>query len=299
MNRFRVIADGLNLRSAPTTGGNVIAVLPKNQIVTKLVVASNDNWWKVATTLNGGSLEGFVAHRFLTSDTAFSVESFDLPNPADGDRGSPLTLWATFYNVHTAQGSSGGNPLLDLAGSSLGPTLSDRDWCNAAVEGTVRILDASSNVVGTYNFAGRGSTEQVNCSRFFPGLSSSIITGTNRARFKVSKGAYGEGTRGFTLVPYRTVAVDDTFIPIGSAVFIPEARGKTVLLPSGRSVTHDGYFFAADVGGAIKDNHIDVFLGVSTANPFAFIQSRRDRTFSAFLIRNSQTVGTLEALHRV
>ena len=93
--------------------------------------------------------------------------------------------------------------------------------------------------------------------------------------------------------------MDRTFIPIGSVVYIPEARGKTFVLPSGKSVAHDGYFFAADVGGAIKDNHIDVFLGISTTSPFPFIKSRKDRTFSAFLISNNQIVKALESLHKV
>jgi len=299
--QFEVTAvDGLNLRSEPLVKqNNIIRNLPKGHQVTKLKESFDQRWWEVKTIFGDEDLEGFVAKRFLTPVTASTDESFDFVEPTDSDRGSSLTLWATFYNVHTAQSSSGGNPLLDLADSSLGPTLSDRDWCNAAVEGTVRILDVSNNVVGTYNFAGRDSTEQVNCARFFPSLSLSVIKGTNRARFKVSKGAYGEGTRGFTLVPYRTIAVDNTFIPIGSVVFIPEAREKTVVLPSDKSVTHDGYFFAADVGGAIKDNHIDVFLGISTANPFLFIQSRKDSTFSAFLISNNQTIKTLETMHKV
>ena len=299
--QFEVTAvDGLNLRSEPLIDrNNIIKTLPKGHQVTKLNVSVDQRWWEVKTIFEGKDLNGFLAQRFLIPVTASTSENFDFAEPTDSDRGSSLALWSTFFNVHTAQSSSGGNSLLDIAGSSLGPVLSDRDWCNAAMEGTVRVLDASKNAMGTYNFAGTGSAEQVNCSRFFSSLSPSVIKGTNRARFKVSKGPYGEGTKGFILVPYRTIAVDNTFIPVGSVIFVPEARGKTVTLPSDKSVTHDGYFFAADVGGAIKGNHIDVFLGVSTANPFPFIQSRKDSTFSAFLISNSQTTKTLEAMHKV
>lgn len=299
--QFEVTAiDGLNLRLEPLVEqNNIIRTLPKGHQVTKLEEASDQRWWKVKTVFEGEDLEGFVAKRFLTPVTDSTDESFDITEPTTSDLGSSLKLWATFYNVHTARNISGGNPLLNLAGSSLGHTLSDKDWCNAAMEGTVRVLDASDNVVGTYNFAGRGSTEQVNCSRFFPSLTPSVIKGTNSTRFKVSRGSYGEGTNGFILIPFRTIAVDRTFIPIGSVVYISEARGKTFILPSGGSATHDGYFFAADVGGAIKDNHIDVFLGTSTTSPFPFIQSRKDRTFSASLISNGQSIKILEALHKI
>jgi len=299
--QFEVTAvDGLNLRLEPLVKqNNIIRNLPKGHQVTKLEEISDQRWWKVKTVLLGEDLEGFVAKRFLTPATASTEEIFDFAEPTASDLGSSLQLWATFYNVHTARSIPGGNSLLNLAGSSLGHTLSDKDWCNAAVEGTVRVLDASNNVIGTFNFAGKGSTEQVNCSRFFPSLTPSVIKGTNSARFKASRGPYGEGTNGFILIPFRTIAVDRTFIPIGSVVYISEARGKTFVLPSGGNVTHDGYFFAADVGGAIKDNHIDVFLGTSTTSPFPFIQSRKDRTFSVFLINNNQTIKTLEAMHKV
>lgn len=298
--QFEVIAvDGLNLRSDPLVEpGNIISTLPQSHQVTKLKESSDERWWQVLTLFGGKDLKGFVAKRFLISVTTFANESFDFAEPRDSDFGSSFSLWATFFNVHTARSIIGGNPLLNPAGKSLGATLSDKDWCNAAVEGTVRVLDTSDNVIGTFNFASSGSTEQVNCSRFFPSLAPNVIKGTNSARFNLSTGPYGDGTNGFILIPFRTIAVDRTFIPIGSVVYIPEARGKTFILPSGKSVAHDGYFFAADVGGAIKDNHIDVFLGISTKNPFPFIQSRKDRTFSAFLIDNNQIVKDLELAHR-
>ena len=43
-----------------------------------------------------------------------------------------------------------------------------------------------------------------------------------------------------------------------------------IALPSGESASHDGFFFAADRGGAIRGNHIDVFVGAGP-NPFSFV----------------------------
>ncbi len=63
------------------------------------------------------------------------------PNPA---RARPVTLWATYYAIHRAQMVARGQPLIDPAGRSLGPNLSNRDWCYAALEGTVVIDDGRS-----------------------------------------------------------------------------------------------------------------------------------------------------------
>jgi 3D (Asp-Asp-Asp) domain-containing protein len=237
-----------------------------------------------------------ISRNILPASELDSI-TFNFAEPTQAIRAKTLTLWATNYFVHRAQNILNGFPLLDISGNQLGLKLSERDWCNAAVEGTVQVIE-SNNIPKTYNFAGKGSTAQVNCSPFFPGLPSSVIQGTNRARFKVSKGPYGEGTDGFILVPYRTIAVDRAIIPIGSVIHIPAARGKQVTLPSGEKVVHDGYFYAADVGGAIKNNHIDVFLGISQQNPFPFIKSRATGTFTAFLIKKPQISQELKVLHQ-
>jgi Bacterial SH3 domain len=70
-DRFRVTATGLNLRSEPRVGPtNRIAVLPQGHEVTKLAESSDPSWWRVATVLGDGAVEGFVAHRFLAPSVA-------------------------------------------------------------------------------------------------------------------------------------------------------------------------------------------------------------------------------------
>jgi 3D (Asp-Asp-Asp) domain-containing protein len=294
-DQFEVIANsGLNFRSTPAaTPGNILATLPKGQRVTKLAEAPDRDWWQVKTKFQGSELTGFVAKTWLNPIVDGSAGDFNLPEPTAGDRVQTLTLWSTYYNVHIAKSGSGSNPLLDPSGRSLGHSLSNKDWCLAALEGTVTIIDSSGSVIETYNFAGRGSSEQVDCSIFFPRLGRSL----NRSRFKVSKGEYGEGAGGFNLVPYRTIAVDPSVIPLGSVIYIPAAKGISVTLPSGKSVTHDGYFFAADVGGAINGIHIDVFVGISTTNPFPFVTSDSSGIFSTFRINNSQISNMLKNQH--
>jgi len=213
--------------------------------------------------------------------TGTNQTAFNLPEPNSASALQNLSVWATYYTTHQAQNQSNGYPLLDPTGNSLGVALSERDWCAAALEGSVQIANGQS-LLGVYNFAGRGDTDQVNCLPYYPTLKN--ISATNRVRFKPSNTPYGEGSNGNQLVPYRTIAVDRTLIPMGSVVYIPAARGVSVTLPSGDRAVHDGYFYAGDVGSAIKGNHIDVFLGIAKQNPFPFVKSTASATFNAYIV---------------
>jgi len=88
-------------------------------------------------------------------------------------------------------------------------------------------------------------------------------------RYRVVDVKYGLGVRNYQLVPYRSIAVDPTKILIGSVVFIPQAVG--IPLPDG--TFHDGYFFAHDIGGAIKKDRIDLYVGFESDTDNAFTQS--------------------------
>ena len=66
----------------------------------------------------------------------------------------------------------------------------------------------------------------------------------------------GRGVQARQLVPFRSVAVDPRYIPIGSPIYVPEIVGMT--LPDG--TTHDGCLRADDMGGAIKLHKLDFFV---------------------------------------
>jgi 3D (Asp-Asp-Asp) domain-containing protein len=75
----------------------------------------------------------------------------------------------------------------------------------------------------------------------------------------------GAGVQSRKLVPFRSIAVDPRYIPIGAAVYVPELVG--VQLPDGTQ--HDGCLRADDMGGAIKQQKLDFF--VESYNNFKFI----------------------------
>jgi 3D (Asp-Asp-Asp) domain-containing protein len=67
---------------------------------------------------------------------------------------------------------------------------------------------------------------------------------------------------GCPVSPMRTVAVDPSLVSRHSIIFIKE----TVGLPLGDGGVHDGYWYASDIGGAIKGQRIDLFTGQGAAS---------------------------------
>jgi 3D (Asp-Asp-Asp) domain-containing protein len=222
---------------------------------------------------------------------------FDFPEPTPETKRDRLSLWATYYHVYSADVIDGGQPLFDNAGNELGPKLSDRDFCLAAVEGTVRV-DTSPEGGVVYNYASHSTVAQVDCSAIVPHLADNVKAALGKTRWAIAEGPFGDGVEGMILVPYRTIAVDPGVIPFGTVIYIPEARGRELPLTSSSSAMHDGYFYAADTGGAIKQNHIDVFAGITKENPFpSFVKSNRANTFEAFLISDPKISAALNELH--
>ncbi len=77
-----------------------------------------------------------------------------------------------------------------------------------------------------------------------------------------AKGVGGLDSLGCKVVPMRTIAVDKTVIPRRTVLFIKETVG--LRMPDGRN--HDGYWYATDVGGAIKGQRIDLYTGNGAAS---------------------------------
>ncbi|MDP1632947.1 MAG: 3D domain-containing protein [Caulobacter sp.] len=70
-------------------------------------------------------------------------------------------------------------------------------------------------------------------------------------------GVGGRDSLGCPTVAMRTAAIDRKLVPRRTLLFIKE----TVGLPMPDGSTHDGYWYASDVGGAIKGSRIDLFTG--------------------------------------
>lgn len=222
--------------------------------------------------------------------------TFALPEPAKTDLEAISPIWGTFYYVKMAARVANGVPLKDMAGGDLGPQLSRKSWCLAGIEGTVGIKEADGTIT-IYNYAGKRGSSQTSCDGF-SGLSDPLVRALEKTRWKPAKGPFGDGAGGYVLAPYRTLAVDRATFPLGSVIYLPDARGVGLTLPDGTTATHDGYFFAGDVGGAIKGRHVDFFIGVREKNPFSFVTSSSSGKIPARRVVNAQTISWLKTLHR-
>lgn len=108
------------------------------------------------------------------------------------------------------------------------------------------------------------------------------------------EGSYGLGIRDHYLYPFRTAAVDFRYVCkkgqysncgastselkrrfVGSLLYVKQLVGAK--LPNG--AVHDGYVCAHDVGGAIKEDRIDLFVGnMGGGNPY-LPECRRTNSF--------------------
>ncbi len=103
-------------------------------------------------------------------------------------------------------------------------------------------------------------------------LITSIVSGTlpGTGVFDVKATLYYAGAKGVgaldslgcRVVPMRTIAVDKSIIPRRTVIFIKETVG--LKMPDGGN--HDGYWYASDVGGAIKGKRVDLYTGHGPAS---------------------------------
>jgi len=106
----------------------------------------------------------------------------------------------------------------------------------AEIEGTARLLDGT-----VLNY------------------SSGSRSGGNYRWIETSN-QYGLGNYDNPLTPYRSVAVDPDRIALGSKLFIRETVGMPIPVEYGGG-RHDGIWYAHDVGSAIQNDRVDLFVG--------------------------------------
>jgi 3D (Asp-Asp-Asp) domain-containing protein len=80
------------------------------------------------------------------------------------------------------------------------------------------------------------------------------------------KGMRSRDSLGCKLAPMRTAAVDPSVFPRHSVLFIKETVGMK--MPDG--TLHDGFWYASDVGRAIKGLRVDLFTGAAAKSMMAF-----------------------------
>lgn len=232
----------------------------------------------------------FVFISCASANDPLERDTFSFREPTQNDIAGKVILWATYYYLPQLGDSTGDFALRDMKGIELGPRVTLKEWCDSALEGSVRITDKYGGTK-TYNYAGVSNHNIVDCQKIFK-------FDVSKTKFREAHGTYGDGIEDYILDPYRTLATDKSVITPGAVLYIPEAKGAKIILPNKRVIIHDGYFFAADIGGAIKNNHVDVFIGTSTTAPFfPWIKNNSTKTFEAFIVTDKKIILELADLH--
>lgn len=179
------------------------------------------------------------------------------------DLSKRVLLWGTHYYAHVAsEVTSGvGYPLYSKAGVAVSPKISQKEYCLCGIEGTCSINGQ------VYDWGGVG-TARVPFTCSYKGHQAYWSKGTYK---------YGKGNKNNALEPFVSIAADQSIYPFGTVIYVPQALG--VKLPDGS--LHKGFFKVADVGGAIKGNHIDVFT--IQGFKFPFVKSSSSATFEAYI----------------
>ena len=223
------------------------------------------------------------------NNIAGNSQRFELRKQDYNELRDPVDAWATNYYIPEFRDGSGEIALRDMNGNALGPRLSSHDWCSSALEGSVKI-NFENGISKVYNFLGKAEKFSVDCSAFL-GLD------IGQSKFKISKSEFGEGTAAYNLVPFRSLATDNDVFPLGTVLYIPAARGNKIKVGD-KYIIHDGYFFVADRGGAIKENHIDVFTGVKHSSTFfPWIGHNSESVFKAYIVTDPKIIENLSNQH--
>ena len=177
-----------------------------------------------------------------------SQNDFSFKSPDSIGKLKSVKLWSTQYFIHKFD-SKGNIPIIDQDGNPMNLYADTCNFCEAALEGTAYVTD-SLGVVTIINFAKTGKKALVNCRLCKKYFKSKLeVESWGKTLWKKTTG-FGDGVKNYKLIPFRTIAVDTKVIPYGTVLFIPQLKGKTIKLPNGVTVIHDGYLFAGDTGGA-------------------------------------------------
>jgi 3D (Asp-Asp-Asp) domain-containing protein len=213
------------------------------------------------------------------------ADDFNYPRPKT-DALHKLRVQISEYHIVFAKP---GNDieLLGPGDRPLGVMLSERDFCEAALQGTVEIKGVR------YSVAGKGKKNQASCAPPQFDCRRCVAYALGRNRFVRVDSDRGLASKTYGLVPYRTVAVRADGIPLGTVLYVPAARG--LRLPNGQR--HDGYFFVADIG-AMRSTQLDLFADTHKLS-WSIIGSgtASSRTSTAYIVTDPKIVKSLKAAH--
>jgi len=195
------------------------------------------------------------------------------------------------------------------------PEINTRDLVpNVALKPTTYHIayEDKTSCVGRYNgrtYNGNERSEILNpdgdiiavvCSRYYARLAMegtgvlSAANGSHTVNWKanwrfiiLNKCTYGRGEEEKCLIPFHTIAANNTIYPVGTILYIPDVVKRKVTLPNGE--LHNGYFVVRDTGGAFQSagpERVDLFVAGQEDSDNIFINKsiHYPKTYPSFLV---------------
>lgn len=178
-----------------------------------------------------------------SSDWLEGREVRETPVVSGGGRRSATVYRNTYYDFPS---DAGGDTKASVFDASCAPiaAVSQAFHDKVCLQGSGRLKTGE-----TISFAKRDCA----CASVCPKSNQKIcFEKLDPKRFPSGRGALGQ-----PVTPLQTVAVDDSVIPLGSTLYIPEFEG--LAKPGGGR--HDGCFLAEDRGSKVGGAHVDIFTG--------------------------------------
>jgi 3D (Asp-Asp-Asp) domain-containing protein len=170
--------------------------------------------------------------------------------------GASIAFLALFITATETLANDGAYPVIGKFRNTYYYSVLESDYIGQPA--TDNILDMDDNIVATVPAKFRKAMDIEGTGRLNDGRVINYIGVKNKQiRYTVTIHPHGRGVGNCALIPFHTIAVDRSKIALGSVVYIDETAG--MLLPDG--TIHDGYWRAEDVGGAIKQDRMDLFIG--------------------------------------
>lgn len=228
-------------------------------------------------------------------------EKYTIPPPANLSSLATINLYATYYQKKHGNPDPGGVPLRDKNDNPISDPITKASFCLGAIEGSIQTpVNGVDKVFAVIDgLRPEKDPNNVDCLKAIKGYKkedeASIAKG-GRTRYRISNEEYGNGVRDYRLVPYRVIAIDNNYdkrLIYGSVIYIPNAAVQSVRSRTGEYIRHDGYFIAADRGGSIKGNHIDIFCG---DEPLCLPKTTNETPFKAYIVTDPLVISQLHSL---
>lgn len=222
----------------------------------------------------------------------YAILSYDFSFNEPTNFNNKISLWGSYSYYPGVESKATGISIRTITEEETGIKFELQKYCEIVKSKLFFVNNVNNGE--TYVFDGESELNYVDCSSYFPNNPE-----IGKYKFKKLSGVYGIGENNYYLIPFRTIGVDINKIPLGSVIYIPQAKGITFITDTGETKVHDGYFFAGYKKDTLIDNHIEFFIGENTNDVFSFVKNHEWGLFDVYSVDDLNIKNQLIKAHEL